>query len=50
MDEDAEKGLSFMLNHCPLETLLMHNVAICGDLSTFSVHGEGLKRCPVCGT
>jgi len=35
MDEDAEKGLSFMLNHCPLETLLMHNVAICGDLSTF---------------
>ncbi|KAI9877317.1 MAG: hypothetical protein M1830_004247 [Pleopsidium flavum] len=34
MDEDAEKGLSFVLNHCPLETFLMHNVAIYGDLST----------------
>lgn len=35
MDEDAEEGLSFMLNHCPLETLLLRNVAIFGNLSVF---------------
>jgi hypothetical protein len=35
MDEDAEKGLSFLISHCPLETLSMTSVAVYRDLSTF---------------
>jgi len=35
MDEDAEKGLCFLISHCPLETLAMKYVAVCKDLSTF---------------
>ena len=35
MDEDAEKGLCFLICHCPLETLVLQKVAIYGDLSTF---------------
>ena len=35
LDVDAEKGLSFLLCHCPLETLVMREVAMIGHLSTF---------------
>lgn len=35
MDEESEKGLCFLISHCPLETLVMQNVAIYQDLSTF---------------
>ena len=35
MDEDAEKGLCFLISHCPLESLVLKNVAIYGNLSTF---------------
>jgi hypothetical protein len=35
MDEDAEKGLCFLISHCPLETLAMKYVAVYKDLSTF---------------
>ncbi len=35
MDEDAEKGLSFLLCHCPLETLMMRDIAAYKHLTTF---------------